>query len=67
MNEEQLAVGADFVNELLELKVLGLLDGDEDLEILLNAPLFVVPKEGQEGKWRVIADNAPNPQTCAVQ
>jgi hypothetical protein len=24
--------------------------------VLLNAPLFVVPKEGQPGEWRVIAD-----------
>jgi hypothetical protein len=29
---------------------------DDDAEILLNTPLFVVPKEGQPGKWRVIAD-----------
>jgi hypothetical protein len=66
MDAEQLSVGADFVNELLELKVLGLLDGDEDLEILLNAPLFVVPKEGQEGEWRVIADMLRGGQNMCI-
>lgn len=28
----------------------------EGHEILTNAPLFVVPKEGQDGEWRVIMD-----------
>jgi hypothetical protein len=44
MDEEQHAVRAAFVDELLELKVLGLLE-NEDMIILLNAPLFVVPKD----------------------
>jgi hypothetical protein len=66
MNEEQRAVGAAFVNELLELKVLGLLEGETDLEILLNAPLFVVPKEGQEGEWRVIADMLRGGQNMCI-
>jgi hypothetical protein len=66
MDAEQLAVGADFVNELLELKVLGLLDGEDDLEILLNAPLFVVPKDGQEGEWRVIADMLRGGQNMCI-
>jgi hypothetical protein len=55
MDEEQLAVAAAFVDELLALKVLHLLDNGE-AEIILNAPLFLVPKEGQPGKWQVFAD-----------
>lgn len=54
MDQEQLDVAAAFVDELLALGVL--LTAEDGLEILLNAPLFVVPKEGQEGEWRVIAD-----------
>jgi hypothetical protein len=54
MDQAQLDIAAAFVDELLELGVL--LDAEEGMEILLNAPLFVVPKEGQEGEWRVIAD-----------
>jgi hypothetical protein len=54
MDAEQLLVTAEFVDELLDLGVVGTLaDGKE---ILTTAPLFVVPKEGQEGQWRVIAD-----------
>ncbi|CAJ1966080.1 unnamed protein product [Cylindrotheca closterium] len=43
-----------FVDELMSLGVVR--DIDEGCQILTNAPLFVVPKEGQEGQWRVIAD-----------
>jgi hypothetical protein len=54
MDEEQVLVAAAFVNELLDLAVVGSpLEGNS---ILSSAPLFVVPKEGQEGQWRVIAD-----------
>ena len=54
MDSEQLVVAAGFVDELLELSIL--LAFAEGKEFLMNAPLFVVPKEGQEGEWRVIAD-----------
>lgn len=54
MDEEQQRVAADFVDELIDLKVLRTIE--EGWEVLLNAPLFVVPKEGQPGQWRVIAD-----------
>jgi hypothetical protein len=49
MDVEQREVGAAFVDKLLDLKVLGLLE-NQDMRILLNAPLFVVPKESQEGE-----------------
>ena len=42
------------MDELEELGVL--LEEDDKIKILLNAPLFCVPKEGQPGEWRVIAD-----------
>ncbi len=40
MDDEQLAVAAAFVDELLSLKVLNLID-DGEAEILFNALLFV--------------------------
>jgi hypothetical protein len=54
MNEEQTRVAADFVKELLDLEAVQ--TPAEGRQILTTAPLFVVPKEGQEGEWRVIAD-----------
>jgi hypothetical protein len=54
MDEEQQAVAGNFVNELVELGITGLAPIDHPT--LLNAPLFVVAKEGQPGEWRVIAD-----------
>jgi hypothetical protein len=54
MDLEQLAVAAGFVDELLELSILRQFAEGE--ECMMNAPLFVVPKEGQEGEWRVIVD-----------
>jgi hypothetical protein len=46
MDDEQRAVGAAFVDELLELQVLGVYD-NEDMSILLNAPLFVFPRKAK--------------------
>jgi hypothetical protein len=54
MDAEQRLVAAAFVDELLDLAVLGQPTTGE--EVLLNAPLFVIPKEGQDGQWRVISD-----------
>ena len=54
MDEEQTQVAANFVEELMDLGTVG--TPEEGREILTTAPLFVVPKEGQEGEWRVIAD-----------
>jgi hypothetical protein len=54
MDNEQTQVAVGFVEELLDLGVIRTpLEGHE---ILTNAPLFVAPKEGQDGEWRVIAD-----------
>jgi hypothetical protein len=54
MDEEQIQVAANFVDELMDLGAVQ--TPTEGREILTTAPLFVVPKEGQEGEWRVIAD-----------
>ena len=54
MTEEQLIAAGDFVDELVSLGVLRL--PPPDRRTLLNAPLFVVPKPGQPGQWRCIAD-----------
>jgi hypothetical protein len=54
LNSEQLDVATAFVDEQIDLHVLR--SFDEGKEFMMNAPLFVVPKEGQEGQWRVIAD-----------
>jgi hypothetical protein len=48
MDEEQTQVAASFVNELLGLGVIQ--TPAEGRRICTTAPLFVVPKEGQEGK-----------------
>ncbi|CAJ1948036.1 unnamed protein product [Cylindrotheca closterium] len=55
-----------FVDEFMSLGVVR--DIDEGRQILTNAPLFVVPKEGQEGQWRVIADMLRGGQNdCVAQ
>jgi hypothetical protein len=64
MDEEQLQVAAAFVDELIDLGVVDTLA--EGQAILLNAPLFVVPKEGQEGEWRVIADMLRGGQNMCI-
>jgi hypothetical protein len=54
MTPEQCRVAGEFVDELKEL---GVLRPPEEGEVVLSsAPLFCVPKEGQPGEWRVIAD-----------
>ena len=54
MDEEQQVVAGMFVIKLVELGICGWAPGD--CPVHLNAPLFVVSKEGQPGEWRVIAD-----------
>jgi hypothetical protein len=49
MDGEQTQVAANFVEELLDLSAMQ--TPAEGREILTTAPLFVVPKEGQEGEW----------------
>jgi hypothetical protein len=52
MTEDELATAGRFVDELIRLEVVG----PHDAAILNNCPIFVVPKPGQPGQWRCIAD-----------
>ena len=54
MDEEQTRVAAQFVDELVDLATLR--HPPPSRPIVTTAPLFCVPKEGQPGQWRVIAD-----------
>jgi hypothetical protein len=54
MTEEQMEITAEFINELWSLGVFALIP--EGQEMRATAPLFTVPKAGQPGQWRVIAD-----------
>ena len=54
MDQEQTQVAANFVDELVDLEAVR--TPTDGRTVLTTAPLFVVPKEGQEGEWRVIAD-----------
>lgn len=51
MDEEQIEVACEFVDELVGLGTLR-----PDPHVKATAPLFCIPKEGQPGQWRVIAD-----------
>ena len=54
LDSDQCAIAGEFVDEL---KALGILEASpSDDPIVANCPLFVVPKPGQPGQWRVIAD-----------
>lgn len=54
MDEEQRKVATEFVEELRQLKIIGPMK--KEGPILSNAPMFTVPKEGQPGQWRMIAN-----------
>lgn len=64
MDEEMELAAAAFVDELVSLGVVRKID--EGKEVLTSCPLFVVPKEGQEGQWRVIADMLRGGQNSCV-
>ena len=54
MDAAGLEAAREFVDELILLGVFR--EIDEGMKVLSNAPLFVVPKPGQPGQWRCIAD-----------
>lgn len=60
---DQLQVAVDFVEELVQL---GTLVPAAPGEVLATAPLFCIPKEGQPGQWRVIADMLRGGQNSAI-
>ena len=53
MDPEQLATAVKFAEELIAL---GVLFEQEEANVYNNFPLFLVPKPGQPGQWRCIAD-----------
>jgi hypothetical protein len=55
MTEEQVELAATFINELWAIGVFEIIP-DDDCEMQANCPLFAVPKPGQLGQWRIIAD-----------
>ena len=64
MTAEQQQVAASFVDELVDLHVL--IPPPSDITVLATTPLFCVPKEGQPGEWRVIADMLRGGQNQSV-
>ena len=61
------AVGlVDFCEFVEELIGLGTLAPLKDEEVKATAPLFCIPKEGQPGQWRVIADMLRGGQNSAI-
>jgi hypothetical protein len=52
---EQPIVAGEFANELITLGVLLAPETAPD-KVVVNAPLFCLPKPGQPGQWRVLAD-----------
>lgn len=54
MDALQLAVAQEFVDELIGLGAVGPLP--KGTKALASTPLFVLPKAGQPGQWRIIAN-----------
>jgi hypothetical protein len=64
MTEEQLVIASQFFDELVDLGIFKeLLEGEE---MLTNAPLFCLPKAGQPGQWRILADMRKGRQNEAI-
>ena len=64
MDEEQRRVATQFVDELVEINAVGVPPADRPIRT--TTPLFCVPKPGQPGEWRVIADMKAGGQNDAV-
>ena len=62
MDPEQLETAIKFTDELVEL---GVLVEMEKSDLKNNFPLFLVPKPGQPGQWRCIADGKAGGQNDA--
>jgi len=54
MTAEQREIAGEFVDELIAMGIIRLAPDDDPIKA--NCPLFCVPKPGQPGQWRVIAD-----------
>ena len=61
---EQQIIAGDFLDELILLGVL--LPETETDKVVTNAPLFCLPKAGQPGQWRILADMKSGRQNEAI-
>ena len=64
MTPKQAAIASAFVNELVDLGVVG--PPPPGVQVITTTPLFTVPKPGQPGQWRVIADMLRGGQNSAA-
>ena len=64
MDDEQLATAGEFVDELIDLTVVR--EAPSDMHIHSTTPLFALPKPGQPGQWRIIADMKKGGQNTTV-
>ena len=64
MTAEQLEIAIEFVDELLALGVLE--ESPDDDPVRATCPLFVLPKTGQPGQWRIIANAKAGGQNACV-
>jgi len=66
MDEIATRVASEFIDELLEIGAMGPLPPGVDPWVI--APLFAIPKEGQPGQFRVIADfrSGTQNQSCGA-
>jgi hypothetical protein len=63
MTEEQLEIAEEFLCELVDLGVLLEVDS---AYVKTNSPIFCLPKPGQPGQWRVLADMKKGLQNEAI-
>jgi hypothetical protein len=63
MDDEQICIAEEFINGLVKLGVLMAIPPEE---MLANGPLFCVPKPGQPGQWRIIADMKRGGQNSTI-
>lgn len=64
MDETQRIIAGEFVDELVSLRVLQ--KPPLGRPTISNAPLFLLPKEGQPGQWRCIANLLTGGQNLVV-
>jgi hypothetical protein len=64
MDEQQSAIAGAFLDELRKLGVVQLVP--KNRSVVCNAALFCVPKPGQPGEWRVIADMKTGGQNAHI-
>jgi hypothetical protein len=64
MDVDQLEMACEFVDELLALEALE--EDDPADPVRANAPMFLLPKPGQPGQWRILANLRAGGQNTVV-